>query len=760
MSTEVTEIENSASCLSKTPMDSVEIPPSDLVLVDKDVSSLSEELLSLQPEVYNRELSWLDFNWRVLQEGLDQRNPLLERLTFLGITASNLDEFFRKRVGGLKRQQAAGASNLRLKGWSPDYQLDLIDRVVTRFGQVQERCLLQDILPKLAEYGVQLVKYCDLTSDEVAELRLTFLKDIFPLLTPLAFDSSHPFPFVSNLSLNLVVETLDLNTRESHVARMKVPANRPRWMRIGQSHNFVALEEVLINNLESLFSGMEIQHVKPFRITRNAAMVRNEEEAADLLEMISEELQERRFAPVVRLEISDELPPHLLSMLLHEFGLKEQDVYQQKGPLGLSDLISLAGAIDLPELKFPVWQPRTPPQFSLLNSDSRPADVFKVLMQGDILLHHPYQSFANSTQLWLLAAARDPQVLAIKHTMYRTTDDSPIVDALISAAQHGKQVAVLVEVKARFDEEQNIHHSKRLEEAGCHVAYGLVGLKAHTKISLVVREESGSLKAYVHIGTGNYNQSTANLYTDLAILTTDNAIVTDVMNLFNYLTGFNRHITYKKLLVAPVNMRLRFIELIERELKLAETHGSGRIIAKMNSLDDPEIVLRLYRASQAGVEIDLIVRGVCRVRPGIPGKSENIRVVSIIGRFLEHHRIFHFANAGEPEYFIGSADWMQRNLDNRVEAIVPVESQNMKSQLQLILDTCLEDRRNAWDMQADGRYVQRKGHEGKKADQCTKETLPEGTHGILMHHVEQRTANSAGQQRLFAIAREGLEPFT
>ncbi len=724
------------------------IPPADLVLVDADVSGFSPEQLSRQPEVYNRELSWLDFNWRVLQEALDQRNPLLERLGFLGITASNLDEFFRKRVGGLQRQQAAGADNLRLQGWSPDYQLDLISRVVTRFGQVQAQCLLRDILPKLAEHGIKLVDYRDITLDEAAQLRHTFLNDVFPLLTPLAFDSSHPFPFVSNLSLNLVVETLDHNTGESHVARMKVPANRPRWIRVGQSHRFVALETVLIHNLESLFAGMEILHVHPFRITRNAALVQNEEEADDLLEMINEELQERRFAPVVRLEVATDLPPHLLNILLHEFALKEQDVYQQEGPLGLSDLMSLIRLIDLPELKFHTWQPRTPPQFSFLNNDSRPADVFKVLKQGDILLHHPYQSFANSTQLWLLAAARDPQVLAIKHTMYRTTDDSPIVDALISAAQQGKQVAVLVEVKARFDEKQNIYHSKRLEEAGCHVAYGLVGLKTHTKISLVVREESSGLQVYVHIGTGNYNHSTANLYTDVAILTTDQAIVTDVMNLFNYLTGYNRRIIYKKLLVAPVNMRRRFLDLIDREMELAQTHGSGRIIAKMNSLDDPEIVLRLYQASQAGVQIDLIVRGVCRIRPGIPDKSENIRVVSVIGRFLEHHRIFHFANAGNPEYFIGSADWMQRNLDNRVEAVVPVEARTMKAQLQLILDTCLQDQRNAWDMQPDGRYVQRQGSAHRKRANGSAEPAPEGTHAVLMHHVAQRTANTVGRQRV------------
>lgn len=722
------------------PLSKTRIPPEGLEFAQADVSQLTLEELCRRPEVYNRELAWLDFNWRVLQEALDHRNPLLERLTFIGITASNLDEFFRKRVGGLKRQQAAGARNLRLRGWPPDYQLKLISDVVTGFVQAKEDCLLQDILPKLAEQDVRLVEYDDLTPAEVERLRQYFHKDVFPLLTPLAFDPAHPFPFISNLSLNLVVEAVEESTGESHVARMKVPANRPRWVRIGESNRFIALEKILIQNLDSLFAGMHVLHVHPFRITRNAAMVRNEEEADDLLAMISEELQERRFAPVVRLEVATDLPPHLLNILLHEFELAEQDVYEHSSPLGLSDLMALARQVDLPHMKFGNWHPRTSPNFSHLTNDSRPEDVFNVLKQGDILLHHPYQSFANSTQLWLLAAARDPQVLAIKHTLYRTTDDSPIVDALISAAQNGKQVAVLVEVKARFDEEQNIYHSKRLEEAGCHVAYGLVGLKAHTKTSLVVREEAGGLKVYVHVGTGNYNPSTANLYTDLALLTMDEDIVSDVMNLFNYLTGYNRSVSYRKLLVAPVNMRRRFVELIERETELARNEGTGRIITKVNSLDDPDIAHSLYRASQAGVQVDLIIRGVCRVRPGIPGMSENIRVVSVVGRFLEHHRIFHFGNAGSPEYFIGSADWMQRNLDNRVEAVVPVEDEELREQLQEVLDACLVDQRNAWDMQPDATYVQRRFTPGNG------NAGAEGTHSILMQSAIRRSGRSAANR--------------
>lgn len=716
------------------------VPPDDLVLVKQDVSRESQDRLSRQPAVYNRELSWLDFNWRVLQEALDPQNDLLERLNFLSITASNMDEFFRKRVGGLKRQQAAGAANLRLQqGWTPDFQLGLINKVVTHFYQQQDACLLQDLLPQLERHGVRLVDYKELSVAEVSGLRERFFRDIFPLLTPLAFDPAHPFPFISNLSLNLVVEAQDRSNGKTRVVRMKVPPNRARWLRVGEGDAFVPLEQVLIHNLDTVFSGMDILHVHPFRVTRNAALQRIEEEADDLLEMISEELQERRFAPVVRLEIAPHLPEHILAILLHQFGLSMQDVYQVQGPLGLADVRSLYGIIDLPELKSRPWQPQTPPQFAHLNQDSHPSEIFQMLKHGDVLLHHPYQSFANSTQLLFLAAARDPQVLAIKHTMYRTSDDSPIVDSLISAAQSGKQVAVLVEVKARFDEEQNIYHSKRLEDAGCHVTYGLVGLKAHTKISLIVREEANGLQSYVHVGTGNYHPSTANLYTDLGLLTTDKAIVADVMDLFNYLTGFNRRAAYKKLLVAPVNMRRRFKDMIQREMEQVKACGSGRIIAKMNGLDDPELVVQLYKASQAGVKIDLIVRGLCRVRPGIPGISDNISVVSIIGRFLEHHRIFYFANNDQPEYYIGSADWMQRNLDNRVEAIVPVEEPEMQRQLREILDYCLEDERNAWDMQADSRYRQRRSLllSGSDAGDRISPRLRD-THAELMRNAAQK----------------------
>lgn len=718
--------------------DAVIMPPREVSLIRADVSSRSNAQLCRQPEVYNRELSWLDFNWRVLQEALDQRNPLLERMNFLAITASNLDEFFRKRVGGLKRQQAAGTANLRLRGWTPGYQLKKIGKVVREFQALQSHCLREDILPKLNARGIRIVSYRDLTPAQVAELRAFFLRDVFPLLTPLAFDSAHPFPFISNMSLNLAAELKDPQTGDTRLARVKVPPDRARWIRVGREHDYVPLEQVVIHNLDTLFRGIEIIRVHPFRITRNATMVRNEEEADDLLEMISEELQERRFAPVVRLEVSTRLPGHILKLLLREFELRPEDIYRVPDPLGLSDLLALYRMIERPDLKFSAWQPRTPAPFSGLSS-ARPDEVFQLLKNRDFLLHHPYQSFANTTQMLFLAATRDPKVLAIKHTMYRTSDDSPIVDALISAAEAGKQVAVLVEVKARFDEEQNIHHSKRLEDAGCHVAYGLIGLKAHSKISLIVREESHGLQSYVHIGTGNYHPSTANLYTDLGLLTTDPDIVADVMDLFNYLTGFSQKPEYRRLLVAPINMRQRFLDMIDREIAHALAGRPGRVIAKMNSLADPEIVMRLYKASQSGVKIDLIVRGLCQIRPGIPGKSDNITVISVIGRFLEHHRIFYFANAGEPDYFMGSADWMQRNLDNRVEAIVPVTDPQLQVQLHEILSICLNDYRNAWEMRPDGRYRQRSVREQDAEDNGHITPGRTGTHSVLMYQTDQNS---------------------
>lgn len=696
------------------------------------LDNLSLDELSTSPAVYNRELSWLDFNWRVLYEALDRRNPLLERLKFIAISGSNLDEFFRKRVGGLKRQQAAGVANLTLHGWTPDYQMKLIARHVHALVQCQSQALVQEILPGLRQEGIRIIDYGELSPGQQKEMAAYFRREIYPILTPLAVDPGHPFPFISNLSLNLAVELRDPASQERRFARVKVPPNRARWVTVNDSFDFVPLEQIITHNLDSLFTGMEIVAAHPFRVTRNADIARNEEEADDLLEMISEELRERRFAPIVRLEVAQAMPGHVRSMLTQEMGLQQTDIYPQDGPLGVADFFALAD-VNLPHLKFDNWTPQTHPAFAGVGSQTRPADVFSIVSKADVLVHHPYHSFATSTQAFIEAAARDPQVLAIKQTLYRTSADSPVVRALIQAAERGKQVAVLVELKARFDEERNIEWARTLEDSGVHVAYGLVGLKTHTKTTLVVREEDDGLRVYAHIGTGNYNPKTASLYTDLGLLTARPEIGADLMDLFNFLTGYSRQRHYRRLLVAPVNMQDRFLELIETEAANALSGRPARIIAKMNGLDDPAIVRALYEASQAGVKISLIVRGNCRIRPGIPNISENIEVISIIGRFLEHHRIYYFANDGNPLYFIGSADWMSRNLLARVEAIVSVEEPALQEQLERVLSVCLADRRQAWLMQPDGLYRRRdepapasKGASGQSAAPQSPTAGPEG----------------------------------
>jgi len=682
------------------------MPPNAVYVPPIDVAEASLDELASSPIIYNRELSWLDFNWRVLAEAQDKRNPLLERIRFLAITASNLDEFFRKRVGGLKRQQAVGVANLNLMGWTPDYQIRLIARAVHEMMACQSGVLLNELLPALEAEGMALVDYAALNDEQRAQMRSFFYREIYPILTPLAVDPGHPFPFISNLSLNLAVELCDPQTLETRFARVKIPPNRARWVTLENSLQFIPLEQVIIHNLSALFDGMEIVAAHPFRVTRNADIARNEDEADDLLNMINDELRERRFAPIVRVEVNDTMPEHVRALLLQEMGLHQMDMYTTQGPLGLADLFPLAD-VNLPHLKFEPWIPQTHPAMSGLSRKSRPADIFAIMRKGDVLVHHPYQSFATSTQLFVEAAARDPQVLAIKQTLYRTSADSPVVKALIQAAERGKQVAVLVELKARFDEERNIEWARTLEDAGVHVAYGLVGLKTHTKTTLVIREEENELRAYAHIGTGNYNPKTAGLYTDFGFFTCRPEIGADLMDLFNFLTGYSRQQHYRKLLVAPVNMRQQFIEMIETEAANALAGHSSRIVAKMNALDDPAIVAKLYEASQAGVPIQLIIRGNCRLRPGLPGLSETIQVTSVIGRFLEHHRIFYFENGGDPRYFMGSADWMSRNLSDRVEAIVPIEEPLLQQQLQTVLDICLQDQRQGWEMLPDGRYRRR-----------------------------------------------------
>lgn len=655
---------------------------------------------------FNREISWLEFNWRVLHEALDERTPLLERLKFTAIVSSNLDEFFMKRVGGLKRQVAAGVRQPMPDGRTPQSLLEEIRRVVLRMVDEQRRCLLDVLLPRLGLQGFHLLGYSELEPEDRAHVADYFRRWIFPVLTPLGVDPGHPFPFLSNLSLSLAVRLLVSGDSDERFARVKIPSNLPRWVPLTKPMHWIAIEEIVQNHLEDLFPGTRVLEARAFRITRNADLERNEEEAEDLLDLIEEELRHRRFAPTVRLEVAEDMSAPVLRWLQSALGLGDEDVYPVPGPLKLSDLMEFASA-DLPEGKYPSAVVTNHPRLRELDDEDSEKDIFQIIREGDFLVHHPYQSFQTSVLRFLEQAADDPRVLAIKQSLYRTAKNSPIIKALVRAANNGKQVAVLVEIKARFDEANNIEWVKVLENAGVHVAYGLVGLKTHCKALLVVREDDDGLRSYCHLGTGNYHTGTARLYTDMGLFTCDPRIGHEAVHLFNYLTGHSRFRDYKRLLVAPVNMRKRFLEMIDREIRLQNRRRRGRIIAKMNSLEDSAIIQELYRASQAGVKIDLIVRGFCCLRPGIPGLSDNIRVTSVIGRYLEHSRIFYFRNAGKEEYYIGSADWMYRNLDWRVEAIVPVAQPDLQRQLRDVLEAYLKDQRQTWDLLPDGSYVQR-----------------------------------------------------
>ncbi len=655
----------------------------------------------------NREISWLEFNRRVLHEGIDSRNPLLERVKFLAIFSSNQDEFFMKRVGGLKRQIAAGVTKKTPDGMTPKQQLDLIREIVLELVEQQRSCLLEEIFPALKKHNIVIQNYSELTNSQKKYVNNYFQKSVFPILTPLGIGPGQPFPIISNLSLSLAIRLRRPKAKTTAFARVKIPQNRPRWVDTGTPNHFVPLEQVIAANLGSLFNGMEVIESFPFRVTRNADIERNEEEAEDLLELIEEELRHRKFAPVVRLEVSNKASQPSLQWLMRELDLAEEDIYSLHGPLNLPDMMSLY-SIDIPELKDKTWKPVIPPKLRMLDNKDAPRSIFNLLRKTDVLVHHPYDSFATSVQRFLQEAVQDEQVLAIKQTLYRTADDSPIIRALVRAAANGKQVAVLVEIKARFDEANNIQWVRTLEKSGVHVTYGFVGLKTHTKTLLVVREEPDGIRQYFHIGTGNYHSKTANLYTDLGILSCRRDLGEDLTDLFNFLTGHSQQNTYRKLLVAPVNMRKKFMRLIDREIKQQKDGGKGHIIAKMNSLEDPKMIEKLYEASKAGVQIDLIVRGICCLRPGLQGISENIRVLSIVGRFLEHSRIFYFYNNGREEYYIGSADWMPRNLDLRVEAITPVEDEESRYELKKILDIMLADNRKAWDLHSDGTYLQRK----------------------------------------------------
>jgi polyphosphate kinase len=685
------------------------------------VKQTASDVNLTDPQYYlNRELSWLEFNRRVLHEALDPRTPLLERLKFAAIFSSNLDEFFMVRVAILTEKVQAQVSQLTPDGRSPQQQLDEIgDRLRPMVANLH-RHFEQALRPKLAEQGVHLLNYIDLTQEQRLYLQGYFEKRIFPVLTPLAVDPGHPFPYISNLSLNLAVVVQDPETKDELFARVKVPNSLPRFItfppELQQNGRTVwagiPLEQVIAHNLEFLFPGMHIQEYFLFRITRDADLDLEEEEADDLLQAIEQELRKRRLGgSVLRLEIQASAPETVRQTLLEEMELSDRQVYEIEGLLNLRDLMSLM-SLPLPDLKDPPWSAVIPRRLRAVNeatpSQEHPEDFFTMIRRGDLLVHHPYESFTASVERFIGQAAHDPQVLAIKMTLYRTSGDSPIVQALIAAAENGKQVVALVELKARFDEENNILWARKLEQAGVHVVYGLVGLKTHTKVVLVVRQEGSEIHRYVHIGTGNYNPKTANLYTDLGLLTCQQELGADLTDLFNYLTGYSRQQSYRRLLVAPVNLRDRMLALIEREIEQSRSGNPGQIIAKMNSLVDAPIIQKLYEASRAGVQIDLIVRGICCLRPGIEGISDRIRVISIVGRFLEHSRIFYFHNQGQAEIFIGSADWMPRNLDRRVEAITPATDSDVAQSLKEILDLSLADNRRAWELQPDGAYVQRR----------------------------------------------------
>jgi polyphosphate kinase len=650
----------------------------------------------------NRELSWLDFDERVLALAVDPSVPLLERAKFCAIFSQNLDEFFQVRVAGLQDQVAAGIKRLSPDGLSPSEQLAAIADRVAEVTDRLEHMFLEDLAPALGAVGIRFSGWHELDEDDRVHMVEEFEKRIFPVLTPLAVDPGHPFPYISTLSLNLAVVLRDPVTLERRFARVKVPSLLPRFVVMPDGERFVPLEQVIAAHLDQLFPGMVMEDQFAFRVTRNADLTLEEEEADDLLAAVELELRRRRFGAAVRLEVDARVTPEVRELLVRELNIDEDAVSECVGPLDLGGLWALH-ELDRPDLKDPPWTPVT--QSRLVGPEEQPVDVFAAISDSDVLVHHPYDSFNTSVEEFVRQAARDPKVQAIKLTLYRTSGDSQIIKSLIRAAERGKQVAALVELKARFDEAANIVWARALEEAGVHVTYGLVGLKTHTKIALVVRDEPDGIHRYCHIGTGNYNPKTAKLYEDVGLLTSDELIGADLTHLFNFLTGYGRNVRYRKLLVAPHSLRQALERLIRNEMDAPA--GTGRIRLKMNSLVDPTLIDVLYEASQAGVEIDLIVRGICCMRPGVPGMSERIRVRSIVGRYLEHSRIFFFANgegAGVPAVYIGSADMMPRNLDGRIEALAPVSPPDLQQRLQEILDVDLADDTLAWTLGPDGRW--------------------------------------------------------
>ncbi|APE09798.1 RNA degradosome polyphosphate kinase [Rhodococcus pyridinivorans] len=653
----------------------------------------------------NREQSWLDFNARVLALAEDTSQPLLERAKFLAIFASNLDEFYMVRVAGLKRRAETGLSVRSADGLTPRAQLALIASSTRELAGRHAQVFLDSVMPALAAEGISIIRWADLTEDERRRLTQYFADQVFPVLTPLAVDPAHPFPYISGLSLNLAVTVRDSQSSGEHFARVKVPDNVDRFVRVdraGSSHGlpaFLPLEELIAAHLDVLFPGMEIVEHHAFRVTRNADFEVEEDRDEDLLQALERELARRRFGSPVRLEVSDDMTEHMLDLLLRELDVDRVDVVQLPGLLDLSSLWQVH-AVDRPDLKDAPFVPATHPAFG---ERETPKSVFSTLREGDILVHHPYDSFSTSVQRFIEQAAADSQVLAIKQTLYRTSGDSPIVNALIAAAEAGKQVVALVEIKARFDEQANIKWARKLEQAGVHVVYGLVGLKTHCKTCLVVRREGSTIRRYCHIGTGNYNPKTARLYEDVGLLTSSPEIGADLTDLFNTLTGYSRKAQYRNLLVAPHGVRKGIIERVEREI---EHHAAGRpsgIRLKANALVDEQVIDALYRASRAGVRTEVVVRGICALKPGVPGLSENITVRSILGRFLEHSRLFHFR--GSDEYWIGSADMMHRNLDRRVEVMVQVKNTRLAAQLGGIFDSALDPVTRCWILEGDGTWT-------------------------------------------------------
>jgi polyphosphate kinase len=658
----------------------------------------------------NRELSLLEFQCRVLEEASDPESPLLERVKFLAILGSNLDEFFMVRVAGLMKQAASGRVEVGRDGRPAAALLQLIREKVRQIAALAHDLWRREVRPGLEQQGISVVDSSSLDGEERAAVDGYFHQHVFPVLTPLAFDPGRPFPHISNRSLNLAVVVRDYKGRE-HFARVKVPNTLPQLVPVKaasgnspashtapKAFKFVWLEQLIAANLHLLFPGMEIVESYPFRVTRDAEVAVQELESDDLLETIEEAMRERRFLAVVRLQVAQDMPERILSILTHQIEIHPQDVYRVDGPLGFDRFMELY-SIDRPDLKDKPFVPMTP---ASLGADCQ-GDLFSLIRQEDFLLHHPYDSFQPVVE-FLRQAARDPTVLAIKMTLYRVGRNSPIVAALLDAVELGKQVAVLMELKARFDEESNIEWARTLEDAGVHVVYGIVGMKVHSKIALVVRREGDAIRRYVHLGTGNYNPVTARLYTDLGLLTCNEQIADDATHFFNALTGYSARQEPQKLLVAPVNMRARLEELIRREIEHQKSGRSGRLIFKANALEDPPMIRLLYQASQAGVKVDLLVRGICCLRPGLPGMSENIRVISIVGRFLEHSRVYYFHNGGAAEVYLGSADLMRRNLSHRVEIIFPVENSRLVRRLKEILDVYLADQAKARYLQPNGSY--------------------------------------------------------